>query len=617
MNSFQDLNYRSETGIRYNDPRSYSITFSNNSNQTVTVNEGDTFNAPVGCNITYVQAANVDIQYTVNVASAPGTVASWEGLPEFLSISQPSTGVYRVNGMRTLQDWNQVKSPTITLPTDFANNFTYTSTINDQVGNTRTWSTAVTVVNQLELSTLSPPFFTYALNTQKSIGNIAPLITDAENPGTGTYVMTIALSYSGNLTVSGTGGTVSGGLDSPLTIIGTRGEVNARLTTLVFTPTPNTNRDITITYSMTNTTGLTTVATQYCYFEYTASYTNNLLLPFHVASSNQNLRGSITVVGRAAPSNIANVVISENMPTVNNWTYSIDGVNAIVRPSQPTANAAIAPINGVPAYTANITGTTALGFASSLNNIPITAMTDAVSAIGRSAISDNASFPALGNQQIGSYRYKNFFLAFRHLTTNHPSFPLTTIELISLLGPSTQLRGTANSGYQLNGYGLNPQNPAQWPDQAPPWNGGPNGLQPIVVGGTQVGLIHCAYFPGLTNTFGWNSDGSLRSGWTLICRSNTNANTPVTVNGLTQTLAPAMDQSGDLGFNFGQPGLAKIHNFTLSFRMSTASTENGNPSPIQCRVMVTKPQMPSVLIQSTPVTEWQMEYGLSDIIQVN
>ena len=618
MNSFQELNYYSETGVRYNDPRAYSITFSSNTNQTVTVNEGDSFSAPVGCNITYVQAANVDIRYEINLANATGAVASWTNLPEFLSISQPSTGVYRVNGMRTRQDWNQVRSPTIDLPTNFANNFTYSSTINDQVGNTRTFTTAVTVIAQSELSTLTPPSFTYALDTTKSIGNIAPVITDAENPGTGTYVMVISLSFSGNLAVSGSGGTVSGGINSPLTITGTRGEVNSRITTLTFTPTTGTDRDITVTYALTDTTGAITTATQYAYFEFTPSYVNNLLGPFHVASSNATLRGSITVVGRTAPSNITSVTVSENMPTVADWTTTVSGVNYVVRPAQPLANAAI--YNN--SYTANITANTALGFSSTSTNYTITAMTDRVSPIGKPPNdvlpNDNPGvqdpqdiWPRLTPQTIGAYKYRNVFLRFRHLTTNHPSFPLTTLELVELRGPSAAQPSSDSNGYRLFGYGYTTTpNVESWPDNAPPWNGKPNGADPQVTGNANF-LAHCAYKAGITTDYGWNADGTLKSGWILICRSNQSINnTPTVINGLQQLLGPGLDGNG--GFIY-DPANTPIpyHDFTLSFRLSGTDT-----SPIYMQPMVTKVQMPLTYVTS-PTNGWVYQYELGDRRQIS
>jgi hypothetical protein len=220
-------------------------------------------------------------------------------------------------------------------------------------------------------------------------------------------------------------------------------------------------------------------------------------------------------------------------------------------------------------------------------------------------------WPPIGVTTIGAYKYKNFFLRFRHLTSNHPSFPLTTLELIELRGPSVAQPNSDTNGYYLFGYGYNPLGSSvlTWPDLAPPWSGVANGSQPSITGAANF-LAHCAYKAGITTDFGWDTAGNLKSGWSLLCRSDTATNTPVTITGLQQTLVPGLNPNGEITTD--SPGQSKYHDFTLSFRLSGT-----DPSPVYFQPMVTKVQMPNTPVIVGPSTEYEFLYQLGTRTQVN
>ena len=160
LHSIQDLNGYSESSVEYQDDRPYVGTYTLQGNQSVTVDQAQSFVVPVGGNVISLISAPNTIVYTVNVSAANSNVAPFITWPHQSTVTHTSAnGVFTAGNITTVDKWDTIKAPTIVLGNDeFYGNFTYTSNINDGQGNVTSWTTNVTV-NQITSATRS---YTYA-----------------------------------------------------------------------------------------------------------------------------------------------------------------------------------------------------------------------------------------------------------------------------------------------------------------------------------------------------------------------------------------------------------------------------------------------------------------------
>lgn len=267
MNSLEELNgYASDLELPYTDLRSPDVLFNaaNPTNQSQTVDEGFSFNSKVGIEITEVVNGDTSTPtYTIDVSTVPGTTVSWSSLPTGVTVSNPSSGVYVVSGIREVSHWTSVKYGSITMPTNYYGLWTYTSTISYYSGEdgnqSRSWTTAVTV-NDVQFLT-TPLEFVYSANTVNNITN-TPQIADLDvsYPGVTWTVVGTPTSTSSidTWTTTGTGGTFSVNATTKVfTISGTRAQVNSRLSGLQLDSNGN-SIDFALSYVASNSLNSTT-----------------------------------------------------------------------------------------------------------------------------------------------------------------------------------------------------------------------------------------------------------------------------------------------------------------------------------------------------------------------
>lgn len=250
MNSLSELNsYVTSLSFEYEDQRYTRVIFDREtaSNQTKIVNEGETFPLSIGIEITdivnYVQA---NATMTVNITSAygDGVRLNWGTLPAGVNLVTDGLGLYTLSGISSVAVWNQIKQPSVVLPTNVPNafygNWTYTVSISyyDAVlGNqTKTFTVAVSVLNVTLMTT--PIEFVYDSNTTELITNTPQLAAylDTDYPGaTWTITATVSTGVSiDSFSSSSTGGgtfTFNSGTKG-FTIVGTRSQVNSHLANL-------------------------------------------------------------------------------------------------------------------------------------------------------------------------------------------------------------------------------------------------------------------------------------------------------------------------------------------------------------------------------------------------
>jgi hypothetical protein len=267
MNSLTELNgYASALSFDFTDNRSANVTFdrATPTNQTAIIDEGFTLSTPIGIEITEIINSDVSAPtYTINVSSVAGTTVTWASLPSGVTASTPSTGVYRLSGLKTKAHWDAIKTATITPPSSYNGIFSYTSTIayySQADGNlTKAWTTTVTVNDVVFLTT--PLEFTYPASATTTIANTTQIVNvDASYPGaTWTVVATPSSTSSiDTFTTTGTGGTFSvNSTTKVITISGTRAQVNSRLAGLQI-DSNSTSVDFSITFALSNNQNGTT-----------------------------------------------------------------------------------------------------------------------------------------------------------------------------------------------------------------------------------------------------------------------------------------------------------------------------------------------------------------------
>jgi hypothetical protein len=235
MNSLNDLNNFS-VNVTYDDDRDPFVSFDRLTpvNQTISVLEGQNSDAKVGIEITDIAGyATTQVNYTIDVSSLAGTTVEWSTIPEGCTVTNPSTGVYNIDGINSAAIWDLVKNPTIIQPVEFFGTLTYNSTINYFTNQNKSWSVVVTIedVEEWDTESLAVYYYPDGLNAVTSV----PLLIDNVSTSA-TTVVTISPSKPELVTTissNGTGGTVSlNPVTKVYTINGTNAQINSHLASL-------------------------------------------------------------------------------------------------------------------------------------------------------------------------------------------------------------------------------------------------------------------------------------------------------------------------------------------------------------------------------------------------
>lgn len=256
MNSLQELNNYSATTVTFNDSRGQTVRFDRitPTNFTLTLNEGQPHNALVGINI--VDITNPDLfvakpSLTISCSNT-AAVVDWPVVPSGCNVTNPSPGVYKIDGISSADVWDIVKSPIVSSPNVYVGTWTYTATISSNPGSNKQWTVGLTFLDVNALSV--PTNMDYTESEFKLITGF-PTILD-EGSQIPTWTLEIVPShpeYITDITSFGSGGTKSfNSTTKKYTIVGIKTEVNSHLNSLyiTFNSLPQTN--MTLSYSAIN-----------------------------------------------------------------------------------------------------------------------------------------------------------------------------------------------------------------------------------------------------------------------------------------------------------------------------------------------------------------------------
>ena len=264
MNSLAELNSNSLGIIDFTDNRPVNVLFdrATPTPQTKITFEGTSYSSLVGIEITEViNYQSAACTYTVDVSGFANTTVTWPTVPSGCTVTNPSTGIYRISGINSKAIWQQVRYPTINLPQDGTyGSFTVTSYIqyNSATENNikMQWTTATTI-NQADILASVVDYSYTTPGTSYSLGseNRVPLIV--QNTGA-TYTYTITPSKTEGISTmsaspAGAGGTASfNNTTKVLTLTGTRTQINFRLASFVVSLTSGYYWDYSLTYLCVN-----------------------------------------------------------------------------------------------------------------------------------------------------------------------------------------------------------------------------------------------------------------------------------------------------------------------------------------------------------------------------
>ena len=191
MNSFQDLNLFSNTSVNYGSYTSYAIAFGNSAGNTSQAEyQGAAFLIPKQVPLTTFTDPIKDL--LLNISAVPGNsiiAPVYLGSNPNVAVFTQGTGQYSVIGVRSVADYNELFGNLyVDTPDTSLTPFVLTANVNDQFGNTRSWTSNVTL-------TVNPGFtitgnLTYDEDTRRGITNIT-----LQDPG-GTATPSYNLTFS-------------------------------------------------------------------------------------------------------------------------------------------------------------------------------------------------------------------------------------------------------------------------------------------------------------------------------------------------------------------------------------------------------------------------------------
>ena len=160
MSSLTDLNNYSNNTVAFTDnrPAGIKLTWPTTRNILDFVAESPSFLVERRVDIDEIINPNgtLNLTYSIDLSSVPGASLTWTTLFSG-SITSEVNQVYSVRAIETINDWDFVKAPTITLPDDFQGSFEYTCSLTYLAASgltTKSW----TVGSFVPVSNLSAQF---------------------------------------------------------------------------------------------------------------------------------------------------------------------------------------------------------------------------------------------------------------------------------------------------------------------------------------------------------------------------------------------------------------------------------------------------------------------------
>jgi len=155
MSTIIDLN--TARTITYNDEASYAISFGTNlGNITANLAAYNTANITQQTSLNSITSPVRDLLIDLQFSNVGNVSMAYVGTYSNIGLLQTAPAAWRVNGIRSVAQYTEafanVKFTDLTGASNITPEYSYVTTVNDQSGNTRTWTTTVNVVTQPAVS---------------------------------------------------------------------------------------------------------------------------------------------------------------------------------------------------------------------------------------------------------------------------------------------------------------------------------------------------------------------------------------------------------------------------------------------------------------------------------
>ena len=201
MNTIIDLN--TAANITYNDQVNYAISFGTNlGNTTQTIDSFASSNIAGRCSLTSITSPVRDLLIDLAFTEVDDVIMNYAGTYGNISLQQIAPASWRVSGIRSVAQYNEAfANVRYTDQTGAVANtnpeYSYTTTVNDQLGNTRVWTTGVNLLGAptIEIGGIQ----TYNEDTFTPL-TVASVVVDPDNTQTFRLYANIANASYGSMT---------------------------------------------------------------------------------------------------------------------------------------------------------------------------------------------------------------------------------------------------------------------------------------------------------------------------------------------------------------------------------------------------------------------------------
>lgn len=175
MNTIIDLN--TAANVSYNNEADYAISFgTNGGNTTQSIDGYGTANIKQQTSLNSVTDAVRDLLIDVEFSNVNKVTMAYAGTWSNIGLLQITPAAWRVSGIRTVAQYNEafanVKYTDITGGSAANIDYTYQTTVNDQAGNTRTWTTSVDIIEVPSLSITGNVVYNEDTLTNVTVANV-------------------------------------------------------------------------------------------------------------------------------------------------------------------------------------------------------------------------------------------------------------------------------------------------------------------------------------------------------------------------------------------------------------------------------------------------------------
>ena len=127
-----------------------------------------------------INAASANVSFEIDVSAVVGATVSWTTIPSGCTVTNVG-GVYTIDGIDTVDTWDIVKAPTITVPSTFNGSFFYEAAI-------RYTTSAGATAQEWQVGIFIPEAYLQAAFTQTCVGGIVRIVSASLSTTASAYI---------------------------------------------------------------------------------------------------------------------------------------------------------------------------------------------------------------------------------------------------------------------------------------------------------------------------------------------------------------------------------------------------------------------------------------------